>query len=175
MKISIALQNPATFADAYSHLYPLAIRAADRVLQDRAAAEDVAQDVFIELWSGRAGFDGSRGSLCGYVSMLARSRALDRWRTRAARDAAAERLQSETFVHARPQDGPEESALRGDRLEETVRALRRIPAEQREAVLLAHAGGLTAGGVAEAMDVPLGTAKSRIRVGLEKLREQLAA
>ena len=168
-----ALGDSASFDAAYRELYPLALRAADRVLHDRAAAEDVAQDVFMDLWRGRSSYDGSRGSLRGYVSMLARSRALDRWRTRSARDAAAGRLEQEVAVGASAEEGPEDVALRHDRVEYTVQALAAIPAPQREAVLLAYAGGLSANGVADAAGIPLGTAKSRIRGGLSKLRVQL--
>ena len=165
--------DPPSFDAAYRELRPLAVRTADRVLHDRAAAEDVAQDVFVDLWRGRANYDGSRGSLQGYVAMLARSRALDRWRTRSARDAATGRLEKEVAVGATAVEGPEDVALRHDRVGDTVGALQAIPAEQREAVLLAYAGGLSARGVADATGIPLGTAKSRIRGGLAKLRGQL--
>jgi RNA polymerase sigma-70 factor (ECF subfamily) len=173
--MTTSLQDPASFSAAYSELYPLALRAAERVLRDRGAAEDVAQDVFADIWRGRAGFDGSRGSLAGYVSMLSRSRALDRWRTRAARAAAAQRLEKEVLVTASTADDPEDRALLHDRIDHAVEALADVPEKQREAVLLAYAGGMTADAVSEAVGVPLGTAKSRIRGGLERLRTQLAA
>jgi RNA polymerase sigma-70 factor (ECF subfamily) len=173
--MAATLQDPASFSAAYDELYPVALRTADRVLRDRSAAEDVAQDVFTDLWLGRATYDRSRGSLRSYVAMLTRSRALDRWRTRAARQAAAERLESEVTVGATMAAGTEDQALLHDTVEDAVRALEAVPDKQREAVLLAYAGGMTAAAVAETVGVPLGTAKSRIRCGLEQLRTQLVA
>ncbi len=84
--------DPREFSETYRRLAPVAVRAAERVLHDRAAAEDVAQDVFARLWERPQAYDPARGSLASYVAMVARSRALDRWRSRQAADAAAERL-----------------------------------------------------------------------------------
>jgi RNA polymerase sigma-70 factor (ECF subfamily) len=173
--MAIALQDPASFSAAYDELYPVALRTADRVLRDQAAAEDVVQDVFTDLWLGRAAYDRGRGSLRSYVAMLTRSRALDRWRTRAARQAAAERLESEVALGPRTVAGTEDQALLKHELEDAVRALEAVPEKQREAVLMAYAGGMTAAAIADAVGVPLGTAKSRIRCGLEQLRLQLVA
>jgi RNA polymerase sigma-70 factor (ECF subfamily) len=173
--MAATLQDPAAFSAAYDELYPLATRTADRVLRDRAAAEDVAQDVFTDLWVGRATFDDSRGSLRSYVLMLTRSRAIDRWRTRAARQSAAERLESDVAVGATTAEGTETRAILHHEVRDAVRALDGVPEKQREAVLLAYAGGMTAAGIADKVGVPLGTAKSRIRCGLEQLRTQLVA
>lgn len=172
--MDVSLHDASDFAAVYRDFGPAALRAADGVLHDRAAAEDVVQDVFLELWQGRARFDSGRGSLATYVTMLARSRALDRWRTRAAASAAASRLGEQERVYAALSEPLEERAIQRARVEETVRGLAGIPPEQREALLLAYAGGLSASAVADAAGVPLGTAKGRIRMGLEKLRGQVA-
>ena len=74
------LKDPRQFDDAYRQLAPQAIAAANRVLRDEAAAEDVVQDVFMQLWLRPGSYDARRGPLSAYVTMLARSRALDRWR-----------------------------------------------------------------------------------------------
>src|SRR3954468_4013406 len=84
--------TPHAFEHAYREHRPRAFGTALAVLRDHAAAEDVAQDVFAHLWRRPAAFDPSRGSLPSYVTMLARSRAIDRLRTRSARDAAVDRL-----------------------------------------------------------------------------------
>jgi RNA polymerase sigma-70 factor (ECF subfamily) len=76
------LRDPIQFNDAYRRLAPIALASAKRVLRDEAAAEDVVQDVFMQLWLKPSLYDPARGSLNSYVPMLARSRALDRWRTR---------------------------------------------------------------------------------------------
>src|ERR687893_1479301 len=93
------LRNPAQFNAEYRRLAPLALAAANRVLRDEAAAEDVVQDVFMQLWLKPASFDPARGSLTSYVTMLARSRAVDRWRTRSAREAAVERSADEVRIN----------------------------------------------------------------------------
>src|SRR3954470_700222 len=94
------LQDLRQFSETYRRLAPLALASANRVLRDEAAAEDVVQDVFVQLWLKPDSFDPKRGSLASYVSMLARSRALDRWRSRSAREHAVERAEVEE--RARP-------------------------------------------------------------------------
>lgn len=163
--------DPREFSETYARLAPVAVRAADRVLHDRAAAEDVAQDVFARLWERPTAYDPARGSLSSYVAMVARSRALDRWRSRQAAETATERLGRDVDVYA---DGrPDEVAHDRQRVQASLAALREAPHEQRQAVLLAYGAGLTAREVAAATKVPVGTAKSRIRLGLIRTREVL--
>lgn len=165
--------DPREFSDVYRRLAPVAVRAAERVLHDRAAAEDVAQDVFARLWERPETYDPARGTLTSYVAMVARSRALDRWRSRQAADAATERLSHDADLHS---DGnAAELAWQRERVEASIAALRQAPDEQRQAVLLAYGAGLSAREVAAATKVPIGTAKSRIRLGLIRTREALGA
>ena len=170
------LKDPRQFDDAYRRLAPQAIAAANRVLRDESAAEDVVQDVFMQLWLRPSSYDARRGPLGAYVTMMSRSRALDRWRSRSARDAAVERTKEEARVAG---GGAEESAaervMRRDRNRRLARAIKGLPAEQRDAVLLAYGRGMTASEIAEATAIPLGTAKSRLRLGLRKTRENLTA
>src|SRR3954447_17673575 len=96
------LRDPNQFNDAYRRLAPLALASANRVLRDEAAAEDVVQDVFVQLWIRPESYNPARGSLASYVSMLARSRALDRWRSRSARQSAADRAEEEARAVTEP-------------------------------------------------------------------------
>lgn len=169
------LRDPLQFNDAYRRLAPLALAAANRVLRDEAAAEDVVQDVFMQLWLRPAAFDPARGTLTSYVTMLARSRALDRWRTRTAREAAVDRSADEVRVHQSDQESAAEPVMRRERSHKLLGALDGLPSDQRDAVLLAYGRGLTAQEIAQATNIPLGTAKSRIRLGLRKARETLQA
>src|SRR5688500_8639504 len=89
--LMIDLRDPTQFNDAYRELSTRALASANQVLRDEAAAEDVVQDVFMQLWLRPDAYDPARGSLASYVTMMARSRALDRWRTRSARESAVER------------------------------------------------------------------------------------
>jgi RNA polymerase sigma-70 factor, ECF subfamily len=169
------LNTPSGFRSSYDELHPLAVAAAQRVLRDQAAAEDVAQDVFIALWRNPKAYDPKRGSLRSYVSLMARSRALDRWRTRQAREAAVDRSAAEQKVRHVEEESAAEPVLRRDRSRRILHALDSLPGEQREAVLLAFGRGLTAQEIAKAIGVPLGTAKSRVRLGLQKARTELQA
>jgi RNA polymerase sigma-70 factor (ECF subfamily) len=147
---------------------------ATRVLRERAAAEDVVQDVLLDLWLRPESFDPSRGSLRSYVLMLTRSRALDRWRSGAARAAAVKRASDEAF--ARPSYVPSAAdvVVRRDGARQLTSVLAELPDEQRDALLLAYGRGLSAREVASAVGVPLGTAKSRLRLGLGRARVALA-
>ncbi len=166
--------HPIQFDRAYREHAPAMLTAANRVLRDTAAAEDVVQDVFMHLWRRPDGFDPARGCLASYLTMMARSRALDRWRTRAARDAAVERSAQQARLERPVSEDAAEPVLRMDGRRRILRALDELPADQREAVLLAFGKGLTASEIATAADVPLGTAKSRVRLGLQKARAELA-
>jgi RNA polymerase sigma-70 factor (ECF subfamily) len=167
------LRDPIQFNDAYRRLAPIALASAKRVLRDEAAAEDVVQDVFMQLWLKPSIYDPKRGSLNSYVSMLARSRALDRWRTRGAREAAVDRATQQERVLERPAESAAEPVIRRERSLTLLGALGDLPSDQREAVLLAYGRGLTAQEIARVKRVPLGTAKSRVRLGLRKARATL--
>ena len=171
-----ALATPSGFSDAYRTHRPRAFASAFRVLGDAAAAEDVVQDVFLTLWSNPRQFDPRRGSLPGYVAMMARSRAVDRMRSLAAGRAATERLgyRDEERASGR-EDAASDLAIRRDETERALRAMGDLPASQREAVLLAFGRGLSASEIAATSGVPLGTAKSRLRLGLEKAHGALSS
>jgi RNA polymerase sigma-70 factor, ECF subfamily len=169
------LRDPVQFNEAYRELAPLALAAANRVLRDEAAAEDVVQDVFMQLWLRPATYDPSRGSLTSFVAMLSRSRAVDRWRTRSARESAVERSGEQSRVHDADHESAAEPVIRRERSLKLLSVLDELPADQRDAVLLAYGRGLTAQEIARATGIPLGTAKSRVRLGLRKARETLQA
>lgn len=172
---STDLRIPAQFNDAYDEHSPAMLAAATRVLRDRAAAEDVVQDVFIALWRRPSAYDPRRGPLGSYLTMMARSRALDRWRSRGSREAAVERSAVQIRTERPEYEDAAAPALRREGERRMLRALDRLPGEQREAVLLAFGKGLTAREIAQAAGVPLGTAKSRVRLGLQKARAELSA
>jgi RNA polymerase sigma-70 factor (ECF subfamily) len=169
------LRDPIQFNDAYRRLSPLALAAANRVLRDEAAAEDVVQDVFMHLWLRPSAFDPARGTLTSYITMLSRSRAVDRWRTRTARESAVERSAEEVRAHSADHESAAEPVIRRERSAKLLGALDELPSDQRDALLLAYGRGLTAQEIARATDIPLGTAKSRVRLGLRKAREVLDA
>ena len=168
------LSNPATFSRVYDQHSRGVHATAYRILGNAAQAQDVVQDVFLRVWRNPQKFDARRGELGSYLRLMARSRALDLWREGQAAGRASDRLK---VVVAQEQPRPEEQPARHaerDALQALVRdAMRELPDKQREALVLAHWGGLTADEIARRVDVPLGTAKSRLRLGMAKLRESL--
>jgi RNA polymerase sigma-70 factor, ECF subfamily len=143
------------------------------VLGDVAQAQDVVQDVFLGLWREPGRFDARRGSLSHYLRMVARSRALDLWRETQVAARARERLRALVRVDEAPLEAQPAAAVERRAASASVRrALLRLPGVQREALVLAYWGGFTADEIARGADVPVGTVKSRIRLGLMKLREQ---
>ena len=168
------LSNPTTFARMYDDHARGVYGAALRILGDPARAQDVAQDVFLRVWRNPQRFDSRRGELGSYLRLMARSRALDLWREGQAAGRMRDKLelvvaQEEQRVEERPSAAVE----RGEDREAVRDALRRLPESQREALVLAYWGGMTADQIAKRSGVPLGTAKSRIRLGLAKLRDEV--
>jgi len=172
------LHDSATFAQAYAEHARSVHATALRVLGDPARAQDVVQDVFARLWARPSRFDASRGELGPYLRLMARSRALDLWREGQAAGRASDRVRDLVAVEAPGRDETRRPDAATERAEtrETVRAaLRELPGAQREALVLAYWGGLTADEIAQRTQTPLGTAKSRIRLGLTRMRTTMAA
>ncbi len=134
------------------------------------------QDVFTALWRDPSKFDPRRGSLPGYVAMMARSRAVDRVRSRNAGAAAVERLGVRYDTdRGGVEESPDERVVARDEAGRVLAAVGELPPAQRDAMLLAYGRGLTTAEIARAAGVPLGTAKSRLRLGLLRTREAMAA
>jgi RNA polymerase sigma-70 factor (ECF subfamily) len=169
------LTDPATFGRVYDEHARSVYGAALRILGDPAQAQDVTQDVFLRLWRNPGKFDAGRGDVGTYLRLMARSRALDVYREGQAAGRARDRLEV-VVTHEAPRvdDRPAAAAERGAERGAVREALRQLPAPQREALVLAYWGGLTADEIARRVGVPLGTAKSRIRLGMAKLRGEIA-
>jgi RNA polymerase sigma-70 factor (ECF subfamily) len=172
--MTAALDDPQEFERAYDEHGRSVYAAALRILGNSAQAQDVTQDVFLRLWRRPGRFDARRGDLGAYLRLMARSRALDLWREGQAAGRMSDRLKVVVEVHEEaPVDGtPGPAAERGEARAAMRAALERLPLAQREALVLAYWGGLTADEIARRAQVPLGTAKSRIRLGLARLRDE---
>lgn len=171
---ALDLADALTFSRVYDEHSRSVYGAALRILGNPAQAQDVTQDVFATLWRRPRGFDGRRGELGRYLRLMARCRALDLYREAQAAGRAADRLRlvvsrDEGRVDDRPAPAAERA---GDRAGLRA-ALQRLPEVQREALVLAYWGGLTADEIARRAGIPLGTAKSRIRLGMAKVRAEL--
>ena len=167
----LAAGDDRALAEAFDQLGPAVYGAALRVLGEWTAAQDVAQDVFVELWSHPDRYDPAAGSLRTYLTVLARRRAIDVVRSelrRIARQERNHRLTPHPGI-ASPSDEVEAAEAAG-----VVRAaVRLLPDSQREVVELAYFGGLSYREVALAVGIPEGTAKSRLRLALAKLETVL--
>lgn len=174
--MGLDLSDPVVFQRVYDEQSRGVYAAAFRITGNATQAQDVVQDVFMRVWRRPASFDSKRGDLGSYLRLMARSRALDLWREGQAAGRASDRLKV-VVAHeeTRPGDRPAVAAEQEAEREVVRAALRTLPDTQREALVLAYWGGLTADQIAQRSDVPLGTAKSRIRLGLAKLREECGA
>jgi RNA polymerase sigma factor (sigma-70 family) len=159
-------------AEAYDRCATLVHSVALRVTNDHAAAEDLTQEVFVHLWQHPDSFRPERGGLRTWLCLLARRRAVD-W-TR--RHSVRARYHAAAAAEAVPQQ-PEVEALVSWQTEAKVvrEAVLALPEPQRDAVLLAYYQGRSYRQVARDLDIPEGTAKSRIRVALATLADRLAA
>ena len=144
-----------------------------RILADADEAEDVLQEVFLQVWRAPRQFDAARGSLVTWLLILARSRAIDRLRSLRRRgrdrhvDINALPLASDEDLERGAEAAQEGAAVR--------RVLSQLPAEQRRALELAYFEGYTQSEIAEMTGTPLGTVKTRLRQGMIKLRDQFRA
>jgi RNA polymerase sigma-70 factor, ECF subfamily len=162
------MHSATDFARIYQEHATGVVRAAARVLGDTALAEDVAQEVFLGLWRG-SGYDAARGPLGPYLRLQARSRALDVLRNSRAGDRRMARLKECSMLDTAVAETPQHTVLRGAERDLVVGAVRKLPVDQRRAIGLTYWADLTIQQAAEVEGIPLGTAKSRIRLGLHKL------
>ena len=157
------------FGDLYDALAGTVHGIVLRVVRDPAMAQEVTQEVFVELWRLAPRFDASRGSAAGWASTIAHRRAVDRVRSEQARRA---REEVDALKQAVPFDEVSEAVEDRDDRSLVRTSLDALTEQQREAVSLAYYGGHTYREVAVLLDVPEGTVKTRIRDGLIKLRDQ---
>jgi RNA polymerase sigma-70 factor (ECF subfamily) len=151
---------------------PAVYAAAIRLVNDAALAEDVVQDVFIDIWCHPTKYQPALGSLRNYLCLRAQHRVLDLLRSdlrRVARQQRRERLTLDP-----PQPGHAERIIHSELGEVVREAVRRLPQEQRELIDLTYFQGLSYRDAARCAGIPEGTAKSRLRLALAKLETLLA-
>nr|WP_287128256.1 sigma-70 family RNA polymerase sigma factor [Candidatus Cyanaurora vandensis] len=153
----------------YDRYGGLVHRLALRVLGNVSEAEDLTQEIFLMLWKNQ-GYDPNRGSLSNYLLTLTRSRAIDRLRSRSSN---LRFLQKWSQNVPTPPTTPFEHAALGERSTQVRAALQELPLNQRQVLELAYYDGLTQMQIADTLNTPLGTVKTRARQGLLKLRQLL--
>jgi RNA polymerase sigma-70 factor, ECF subfamily len=167
---AVARGDEAALARLYDSYRVILFGLLVRILNSREEAEDILQDVFIQVWRRAKDFDEKRGRPFTWLVTLARSRAIDRLRLLGARQrlaASAEREQVDEASDALT------DTIRGTQKEVVRRALAELPEEQKHTLVLAYFEGLTQSEIAAKLGAPLGTVKTRMRSGMMKLRALL--
>ena len=168
---AVAAKDEAALAQLYDRYRTILFGLLIRILNNREEAEDVLQEVFLQVWRKAGDFDENRGRPFTWLVTLGRSRGIDRLRTLAARDRVAEagaKEAVEDFSDAAT------DAFKSEQRGLVNKALAQLPDEQKRPLMLAYFDGLTQSEIATRLGAPLGTVKTRMRTGLMNLREQLA-
>lgn len=160
-----------TFEQLYERHATAAFSLARAMLRDQRAAEDVCQEAFLAVWRNAAAFDATRGAVRPWLLQIVRNGAIDAIRHRRVPTRRLD-VCPDILEHEPAAEQTQAQAL-GNIDAAAVRVtLRALPAEQRQAIALAYFGGLTHREIADVLELPLGTVKGRLRLGLEKLRCQ---
>lgn len=177
---AISRQEAGAFEALYDRYSRLVFSTAYRVLSDAEAAEDVVQDVYVRLWRRPDRYVEARGKFLGWLLSVTRNRAIDEIRARGRRPLSESQLSGPTEGSSVIADAPSETATKEmqsaeltDQRDLVRAALADLPDPQRVAIELAYYKGLTQAEIATTLDTPLGTIKTRIRLGMQKLRAAL--
>ncbi|HEV3376518.1 MAG TPA: sigma-70 family RNA polymerase sigma factor [Thermoleophilaceae bacterium] len=165
--------NPRAFELLYDRHGGAAFSLAYRMVGNRVTAEDITQEAFLSIWRSRLRYDPSRGSVRSWVLGILHNRGIDALRRGAVHERRREAIEGVEERHEAPERTDVEAARR-----EEARSLRTaldaLPDDQRRTIELAYFGGYSHSQIAELLDEPIGTVKGRMRLGLDKLRRQLA-
>ncbi|HUB99746.1 MAG TPA: sigma-70 family RNA polymerase sigma factor [Solirubrobacterales bacterium] len=171
----IGAKDPEAFAVFYDRHGGVAYSLAYRIVGDPGAAEDVTQEAFISVWRSGARFDRARGSVRSWMLSIVRNRAIDSLRAGAASKAPKLTFDDDAVLEQRPaEELTEEEAMRHETADEVRGALGLLPGDQSKVIELAYYGGFSQSEIAEMLGVPLGTVKGRMRLGMEKIRGEIA-
>ncbi len=157
-------------AELYDRYTPLLFPVCHRILRVPAEAEDALQEAWLQVWKRAASYDARRGSVAAWLVTVARSRALDRWRSLASRRNAETGAEQEPVM---PPVDPTRDAAHGQWSERVRAALAQLDPKQRQVIEIAYFQGLSQSEIAARIGAPLGTVKSWTRQGLVRLRELL--
>jgi RNA polymerase sigma-70 factor (ECF subfamily) len=170
----IGEKDPDAFGVFYDRHGGVAYSLAYRIVGERGAAEDVTQEAFISIWRSGARYDAARGSVRTWMLGIVRNRAIDALRSKAGRAPKLDFDDDEILEHRPAAELTDTEALRRETAQEVRGALGELPGEQSKVITLAYFGGFSHSEIAGMLGVPLGTVKGRMRLGLEKIRGELA-
>ncbi len=165
--------DPRAFELLYDRHGGAAFSLAYRMVGNRTSAEDITQEAFLAIWRSRLRYDQARGSVRTWVLGIVHNRAIDALRRSVVHDRRRETMDGvEERFESR--DRTDVEAARREEARSVRSALATLPDDQRRTIELAYFGGFSHSQIAELLDEPVGTVKGRMRLGLEKLRRQLA-
>ena len=160
--------DPAAFAALYDRHGGASYSLAYRLMGERTAAEDLVQDVFLKVWRSAGGYRAARGSVRTWILSIVHHRGVDQLRALASRRRTQDRVEA-TAPRSQPSEAFS-SAWRNSQRDHVRMALDSLPAEQLKILELAYFSGYTHVEIAELLDIPLGTVKGRMRLGLKKIK-----
>jgi RNA polymerase sigma-70 factor (ECF subfamily) len=170
----VSRKDPVAFEVFYDRHGGAAYSLAYRIVGDPTAAEDVAQEAFLSIWRSKARYDPARGSVRAWALGIVRNRAIDALRREGGR---APKLDLDDEAALEREEAPERTeaeALRRETARQVRGALGALPNEQSRVIELAYFGGFTHTEIARMLEMPIGTVKGRMRLGLEKMRARFA-
>lgn len=167
----IANQDQQAMSSLYDLTNRLVFGLVLRILNDHATAEEVTLDVYTQVWRQALRFDGTRGGPLAWITTIARSRAIDRLRSDKQDHLREESL--ETVTQYATSDDVEDDAFNSELRRIIRKAMEILTPEQREVIELAYYSGMSQSEIALKLSQPLGTVKTRTRIGMLKLREML--
>lgn len=170
----IGEKDPDAFEVFYDRHGGVAYSLAYRIVGERGAAEDVVQEAFISIWRSGARYDRARGSVRSWMLGIVRNRAIDFLRSKVGRAPKLDFDDDAVLEHRPSAELTDAEALRRETTHELRGALRELPGEQSKVIELAYFGGFSHSEIATMLEVPLGTVKGRMRLGLEKIRGEWA-
>jgi RNA polymerase sigma-70 factor (ECF subfamily) len=160
--------DSGAFAVLYDRHGRAAYSLAYRMMGERQAAEDLVQDVFLRVWRSTASYRSNRGSVRTWILTIVRNRGVDQIRSHSSRRRTQDRVEASAET-SQPSEAFTE-AWRNSRRDQVRDALKTLPPEQLKILELAYFSGYTHVEIAELMDLPLGTVKGRMRLGLKKIK-----
>ncbi len=172
--VQIAQKDQTALAKLYDRYGRPSYALAYKILGSIEEAEEVVLDVFSQIWQKAATYDPSRSRADTWLFMLTRSRSLDRLRVLQRTVRAAQACLEDAKIPSSSLAEPMEDAMIAERSAQVTAALEKLPEEQRIAIELAYYQGLTCAAIATKLGIPTGTVKTRIRLGISKLRQNLS-
>jgi len=173
-----AAGDERALGELYDRYGGMAFSLAYAIVVEHADAEEVVADAFAQVWRSASGFEPSRGSVAAWLATIVRTRALDLVRSRKRRarvleEAAVVTDEGETLVLAPTLESPDRGAELAETSTIVRKSLAELPPPQRRVIELAYFGGLSQSEIAAQLSQPLGTVKTRMRAGMDKLRQAL--